>query len=157
MKDVFTASGVISLVFLSLSLMLSGCASARHVDASSMDQLRNITYQGIYAQPVTLKNGRYEGQPFTTGGSSRPQVQLIEQLMVSGDMTGDGNAEAAVFLTESSGGSGVYTYLAIVTKDGFSYRNIATSKLGDRIQVRSLRLVEGTLILEFITSGPGDA
>ena len=142
---------------LVLFLALGGCASDPHVNAASTQDLKNLSYQGIYAEPVTLKNGVYEGQPFVAGGASRPRVQFIEQLMISGDMTGDGNDEAAVFLTASSGGSGSYTYLAIVTKNGSSYQNIATKNLGDRVQVRALRLAEGTLILDFITAGPDDA
>jgi len=149
--------GLVSLIVLLLGLIVSGCASVQHVDASSLSQLRNLSYQGIHAQTVKLRDGVYEGPTFDAGGASRLRVELIEQLMVSGDMTGDGNNEAAVFLTASSGGSGTYTYLAIVTKSGFSYQNIATENLGDRVQVRSLRLAEGTLILDLITAGPDDA
>ncbi|NNF97435.1 MAG: META domain-containing protein [Halobacteria archaeon] len=146
-----------SLIVLLISLIVSGCASVPHVDASSMQRLRNLSYQGIHGQTVKLKDGEYEGPTFDASGASRLRVELIEQLLVGGDMTGDGHDEAAVFLTAGSGGSGSYTYLAIVTKSGFSYQNIATKNLGDRVQVRALRLVEGTLILDFITAGPDDA
>jgi heat shock protein HslJ len=146
-----------SLASLLISLLMSGCASVQHVNETSLQQLKNLSYQGIYANPVTLKDGVYEGQPFVTGGDSRPRVQLVEQLMVSGDMTDDGFDEAAVFLTESAGGSGSFTYLAIVSNSGSNYQNIATRNLGDRVQVRALQLAEGTLILDFITAGPDDA
>jgi heat shock protein HslJ len=122
-----------------------------------MQQLRNLSYVGVHGQTVELKDGVYEGPTFDASGASRLRVALIEQLMVSGDMTGDGHDEAAVFLTASSSGSGSYTYLAIVTKPGYSYQNIATENLGDRIQVRALRFAGGTLILDFITAGPEDA
>ncbi|MDH3948318.1 MAG: META domain-containing protein [Gammaproteobacteria bacterium] len=157
MRFISNSIGCVSLIVLLVSLAMSGCTSVSHVNASSIQDLKNLSYQGIYAEPVTLKNGIYEGRPFVAGGASRPRVQFIEQLMVSGDMTGDGNDEAAVFLMASSGGSGSYTYLAIVTKNGSSYQNIATKNLGDRVQVRALRLAEGTLILDFITAGPDDA
>ena len=147
----------VSLGVLLASLLVSGCASVQHVDKTSLQHLKNLSYQGIYAKPVTLKDGVYEGQPFITGGDSRPRVQLVEQLMVSGDMTGDGYDEAAMFLSESAGGSGSFTYLAIVSKSGSNYQNIATRNLGDRVQVRALQLAEGTLILDFITAGPDDA
>ena len=157
MKCIFNTTGFVSLVVLSLSIIVSGCASVQHVDASSMQQLRNLSFQGVHGQTVKLKDGGYEGPTFDASGASRLRVELIEQLMVSGDMTGDGHAEAAVFLTASSGGSGVYTYLAIVTKNGSSYQNIATRNMGDRVQVRALRYAGGTLILDFITAGPEDA
>ena len=142
---------------LVLFLALGGCASNSKTTTLEVSTLKNLTYNGIYKDPVTLNNGVYTGQPFVAGGASRPRVQFIELLMLSGDMTGDGNDEAAEFLTASSGGSGSYTYLAIVTKNGSSYQNIATRNLGDRVQIRALRIAEGTLILDFLTAGPEDA
>ena len=149
--------GLVSLIVLSLSMIVSGCASVQHVGTSNMHQLKNLSYQGVHGQTVELKDGVYEGPTFDASGASRLRVALIEQLMVSGDMTGDGHDEAAVFLTASSSGSGRYTYLAIVTKSGYSYQNIATANLGDRIQIRALRFAGGTLILDFVTAGPEDA
>lgn len=157
MNCVSTPPGLVSFIVLLISLAVSGCASVQHVDASNLQQLSNLSYQGIHAQTVKLKDGMYEGSTFDAGGASRLRVQLIDQLMVSGDMTGDGHDDAAVFLTASSGGSGTNTYLAIVTKSGYSYQNIATKNLGDRIQVRALRFAEGTLILDLIIAGPDDA
>jgi heat shock protein HslJ len=157
MQFIFNSIGRVSIIVLLAGLAVSGCASVPHVSTSNIQDLKNLSYQGIYAEPVTLKNGVYEGRPFVAGGASRPRVRFIEQLMLSGDMTGDANDEAAVFLTASSGGSGTYTYLAIVTKNGSSYQNIATKNLGDRVQVRELRFADGTLILDFITAGPDDA
>jgi heat shock protein HslJ len=157
MKLRFNSIGFTSLVVLCMSLLVSGCTSVPHVDASSMADLKNLSYQGIHAEPVRLRDGVFESEPFVADGVSRSRVQLIEQLMVSGDMSGDGHAEAAVFLTESSGGSGVYTYLAIVTKSGFGYKNIATKNLGDRVQVRALRFAGGTLVLDIVTAAAGDA
>lgn len=152
-----TPPGLVSLIVILSSLIVSGCASVQHVDISSLQHLKNLSYQTIHGQTIKLKDGVYEGPTFDAGGAARLRVALIEQLMVSGDMTDDGHDEAAVFLTASSGGSGRYTYLAIVTKSGFSYQNIATQNLGDRVQIRALRLAEGTLILDFITAGPEDA
>ncbi len=149
--------GSVSLGVLSLSLLIAGCATTAHVDDSNLHQLRNLSYQGIHAQTIKLTNGKYEGPTFDAGGASRLRVQLVEQLMLSGDMTGDGNNEAIVFLTASSGGSGVYTYLAIISKNGFGYENIASKNLGDRIQVRALRFAEGTLILDLVVAAAGDA
>ena len=157
MPFLFNSNRAVLTFPLLLSLVMSGCASVQHVEKTSLSYLKNLSYQGIYAKPIRLKDGVYEGRPFVTGGASRPRVQLIEQLTVSGDMTGDGYDEAAVFLTESAGGSGNFTYLAIVSKSGSNYQNIATRNLGDRVQVRALRLAEGTLILDVIIAGPEDA
>lgn len=157
MPVLFNSYGLVSLPALLASLLISSCATVGHVNKTSLSQLKNLSYQGIYAKPVKLKDGHYEGQPFVTGGASRPRLQLIEQLIVSGDMTGDGFDEAAMFLTESAGGSGSFTYLAVVSKSDSGYQNIATRNLGDRVQIRALQLVEGTLILDYITAGADDA
>jgi heat shock protein HslJ len=78
----------------------------------------------------------------------------VEDLLVQGDLDGDSVEEAAVLLAESSGGSGVMTYLALVTwRDGAPV-NLATRLIGDRVQIRSLRVEDGELILDYITAGP---
>jgi hypothetical protein len=107
---------------------------------AAISEYRNLTYQGIYDHPVTVHDGVYEGEPFVPGGASRPRVELVEDLLVQGDLDGDSVEEAAVLLAESSGGSGVMTYLALVTwRDGAPV-NLATRLIGDRVQIRSLRV-----------------
>ena len=142
---------------LVLFLILSGCASNSETTPVAVSTLKNLTYYGIYADPVSLKNGVYEGQPFVPEGAARPRVAFVEQLYISGDLDGDGVEEAAGFLTESSGGSGSYTYLVIVDTDNSHYKNVATWKLGDRIKVRALRLQQGALELDMVTAGPQEA
>jgi len=117
----------------------------------------NLSYRGIYDNPITLRNGVYEGQPFVPGGTSRPRVQLIDEVQAHGDLNGDGREETAVLLAESSGGSGVMSYLALVALRDGKLQNLDTVLLGDRVQIRSLRVEPGALVLEFIGAGSGDA
>jgi len=138
-------------------LVLEGCSTAPKTTSLDVSTLKNLTYIGIYDDPVTLKHGRYEGQPFVPEGAARPRVQFAEPLFVIGDLDGDGVNEAAGFLTESSGGSGSYTYLAIVDSDNSQYKNVATQKLGDRVKVRALRLEQGRLELDMVTAAPQEA
>jgi LysM repeat protein len=72
--------------------------------------LTNATYRGIYEQPVTLTNGTYEGEPFVEGDASRPTISFIPDLVVYGDVTGDGQNDAAVLLVENSGGSATFNF-----------------------------------------------
>jgi len=144
-------------VLLGFSLLLPGCASSLKPTPLDAATLKNLTYYGIYEDPVTLKHGSYEGQPFVPEGAARPRVQFAEQLYVVGDLDGDGEEEAAGFLTESSGGSGSYSYLVIVDTDNRHYKNVATQKLGDRVMVRGLRLAQGKLELEMVIAGPQEA
>jgi heat shock protein HslJ len=142
---------------LVLFLTMSGCASNFETTALEVSTLKNLTYYGIYEHPVTLTNGRYEGAPFVPQGAARRRVQFAESLYIIDDLDGDGLQEAAVFLTESSGGSGSYTYLAIVDTDNIHYKNVATQNLGDRVMVRALCFEQGGLELKVVTAGPQEA
>jgi heat shock protein HslJ len=154
MKDLPRRSWPVVLVLL---LLLSGCRTTPQITTLGVSTLKNLTYTGIYADPVTLKQGSYEGEPFVPEGAARPRVQFAEPLYVIGDLDGDGVDEAACFLTESSGGSGSYTYLVIVDNDNSQYKNVVTQKLGDRVMIRALHLEQGKLELDMVTAAPKEA
>ena len=121
------------------------------------EQLANATYSGIYDEPVTLTNGRYEGKPFVEGGASLPTVQLIDNSTLYGDLNGDGIEDATVLLVENSGGTGVFTYVgAKLNQDGQPV-DAGTILVGDRTQVKSMVIENGQVILEIVTQGPDDA
>ncbi|HYV84380.1 MAG TPA: META domain-containing protein [Patescibacteria group bacterium] len=137
-------------------------ASPAPVAASSaptIDELKRTTFHGLQVAPgtITLVDGRWEGKPAAEGGASRPRVELVTDLRLAADLDGDGREEAVVLLAESSGGSGVLVDLAVAGRDGDVVRNVATVLLGDRVQVRDLRLVGGTLVADVVQPGPGDA
>ena len=146
-----------SLCGVLLSLGLTACAGIAGNSQIDLTTLGNLSYQGIYDEPITLQEGVFEGKPFVPQGAARPRVQLVKQLYIIADLDNDGVEEAAVFLTESSGGSGSYTYLAIVDNVEQQLQNVATQKLGDRIQVRNLQFERGMLTLDMITAGPKEA
>jgi heat shock protein HslJ len=117
----------------------------------------NMTYTGIFEQPITLKNGRWEGEPFAPGGASRPAVGLVEDFILTGDLDGDGTDEAVVLLWETSGGSGTFDYLAVVgTRNGTPY-NLGSALIGERVQVRSGRIIGNRIKLDVVEAGPDDA
>jgi heat shock protein HslJ len=118
--------------------------------------LANATYAGIYPQPVTLTNGRYEGEPFVAGRASRPVVTLIDGLTARGDLNGDGAPDAAVLLVEDSGGSGSFVYLAAMGFSEAGARNLGTVGLGDRAQIRDLAVADGQIRVDMVVAGEGD-
>ncbi len=120
----------------------------------SLEVLANATYMGIYDQPVTLTNGSYEGEPFVEGGASRPTVTFVEAAY--GDVTGDGQADAVVYLAENSGGSGVFSYLAAVVDQEGKPVNVATTLLGDRVRVNSITIENGEIEVDMVQAGPND-
>ena len=69
-----------------------------------------MTYVGIYEDAITLKGGRWAGEPYVNSGISRPLVGIVKDFMLTGDLDGDGSKEVAAILTESTGGSGNRSY-----------------------------------------------
>lgn len=120
-------------------------------------ELNSLTYAGIYENPVTLEGGIYEGPPFMEGSPVRPRLVLVRNGVRYGDLDGDGIDDAVVALEENSGGTGHFLYLAAVRRDGDSLRNVATIRVGDRVQVRHFSVSNGQVVLETIEGGDGDA
>jgi heat shock protein HslJ len=114
------------------------------------------TYRGIYDEPVQLQRGVYVGPPFEPGAASRPRVEIMRGFLETGDLNGDGNEEATVLLSESSGGSGTQLYMAVLGRSDEGIVNLDTVLVGDRVQVRAAR-VSDTIELDVIQPGPDDA
>lgn len=142
---------------LLLILLMVGCGPGR-VDAPSVQELANATYSGIFEEPLTMTDGKWEGEPYATGGASRPAAGLVDGFRLTGDLNQDGAEEAVVLLWSSSGGSGTFDYIALM---GFGREgevlDLATVPLGDRVQLRSAHLLEGRVELDLIQAGPEDA
>ena len=132
-------------------------ATAQPAGAPSLDEIANAAISGIYDEPVQLQGGKYEGEPFEPQGASFPRVGLIEESLLTGDLDGDGVEEAVVMLWESSGGSGTYSYLAALDREGSEVVNIATAEIGDRVQLRDSRVSGNRVELDVLRAGPQDA
>ena len=131
--------------------------TAVQLEAPTLDELGNASYAGIYDRPVQLADGRYEGEPFVEGGASRPTAGVAPELRLVGDLDGNGVDEAVVLLWTNSGGSGTFNYVAVAGRRGDDVVNLGTAPLGDRVQVRAARVVEGTVELDVVQAGPDDA
>ena len=123
----------------------------------TLQELENSTYRGLVgiATPVTLDNGRWEGGQ--AGGASRPSVQFVRDFHLVGDLDGDAVPESVVLLGESSGGTGEWIHLAVVARRSIELVNVATIRVGDRIQVRAARVEAGQIVLDILQAGPNDA
>lgn len=120
-------------------------------------ELAHATYSGIMNEPVTLTDGRWEGEPYVEGGASRPTVGLVDHFVLTGDLDGDGLDEAVTLLWESSGGSGNRLYLASMGSGDDIITNLGTALIGDRVQVRSGAIEGGRITLDIVRAGPEDA
>lgn len=151
------------LVMLLLLLTAIGCSKKEEevvtrTTAPTLTELKNATYAGVEEQdPVTLKYGLWEGEPFVEDGASRPSVHFLRDFHLLGDLNGDGLEEAAVLLGAGSGGTGENIYLAVVgIRDG-KLQNLDTVLLGDRVQIRKGGIVEGRVFIDVLRVGPNDA
>jgi heat shock protein HslJ len=124
----------------------------------TLEELRNAAYRVLEEPdgPITLVDGRWEGEPYEAGGASRPEVTLVGDFHVLGDLDGDGTDEAVVLLAESSGGSGTRSHLAVVARRGSGLENVGTTPLGDRVQLRAARIEGGRLVVDVVRAGPDD-
>ena len=164
MKRIWLASSVVcGAVLLLVARQSSPKAAASPLTAPAdppmLVELRNATYAGFeeLASRVTLKDGLWEGEPIQPGGTSRPSVSLGRDFHLLGDLDGDGAEEAVVVLVQSSGGSGTFDYLAVVKRTDHGMANVATTVLGDRVQLRAARIENGTLVVSGVQAGAEDA
>ena len=128
------------------------------VGAPSAEELAAATYKGLEGDPVTLSDGRWEGEPEVEGSASVPRVDLVSDFRMTGDLDGDGADEAVALLHYNFGGSGVFSYLAVVGRSaGGGVENLATAEIGDRVQLRSATIAQAALTIETVEAGPADA
>ena len=126
------------------------------VGPPSRFELRAATFQGVHTKAVTLKDGRWEGEPHTPGAASLPVVVLMDDLEIRGDLNGDGADEAVVLLSTTTGGSGESIHMAVVAREGGEIVNTATAELGDRVQLRSGAVEGGKIVLHVVQHGAAD-
>jgi hypothetical protein len=91
------------------------------------------------------------------GSAAAPSVMLVGNFRLTGDLDGDGAAEAVVLLAWSGGGSGEFLHLAVLGRRNGRVRNIATAPIGDRVQVRDARIDGHRITIDVVQAGPGDA
>lgn len=126
--------------------------------APVLEELQHMTFSGFEGlDPVTLQDGLWQGPPAAEGGASHPEVRLLGDVLLTGDLDADGVDETAVFLDLSTGGTGQLLYLAVAKRVDGIPRNLATTLVGDRVQIRNARIDSGNIVLDVVQPGPQDA
>jgi hypothetical protein len=76
---------------------------------------------------------------------------------VKADMNGDGVDDSAFILTQQTGGSGTFYYVAaaLSSKDGYAGTNAIL--LGDRIAPQTTEFANGQIVVNYADRRPGDA
>jgi heat shock protein HslJ len=122
----------------------------------AVEDLMNATYSGLYEDPLTLTDGLYEGEQFVEGDPARPSLQYVEGRELFGDLDGDGDEDAFVFLVERGGGTAAFTYVAAQLNQNGQPVDAGALMVEDRTQVIAETIDNGEVILDITTLGPGD-
>ena len=122
----------------------------------SWEQLRNAAYplELPRARVAPLRDGLYE-EEIAPGSATRLRVQLAD-IAGFGPIDAGRSNDAAAVLIGSPGGSGTFIYLAAVLNEESSAIPVATTLLGDRVAVRSIRIEEGRIVVGMRVRGPSD-
>jgi heat shock protein HslJ len=156
-KSVESRAEVLLALVLVGGVLLPSLGSAD--SAPTLKQLKNASYSGIEGLkvPIKLMDGRWKGRPYKKGSVSRPVISLLGDLRVIGDLDGDGIDDAVVLLNYAPGGTGQLLHLAVVARKNGRIQNVATTLIGDRVQIRDVRVEQQRLLVEVVRSGPKDA
>lgn len=153
MRRFFRYLGTLLLTGIIISAVLVACS----YPPPTFEALSNMTYTGIYDDAITLKDGHWAGEPYASGGASRPRVRIVKDFMLTGDLNGDGSNEVAAILTASTGGTGNRSYVVAVGRHDNGNVHLGTALIGDRVQLQNGRITDGKIILEVIQQGAGEA
>jgi hypothetical protein len=125
----------------------------------SVSQLKNLTYE-IDGEPVTLNEGKREFIADTSQPPAAQETTIAAYLTdyAFGDLDGDGNVDAVAVLQVSTGGTGIYYYVAPIFNDaGNAVVSSPALVLGDRLGIRNVSASPGKVDVEALVHGPDDA
>ncbi len=126
------------------------------IPALTLEALKNAEYDSEFpkSHKAKLTDGKYE-EEYQPGAATKLVIQFYTSHAI-GDLDGDGVDDAAVILVANPGGSGTFYHLAAVFNQGGTPKHVASQSLGDRIQVKSLSIKSGEIILNMVVHGPSD-
>jgi heat shock protein HslJ len=76
---------------------------------------------------------------------------------VFGDLAAVHGEKAVALLSISEGGSGSFVYVGVFQKRSGRVADVGMALVGDRVEVRGLSIVDGTVVLDVVEAGAGDA
>ncbi len=124
--------------------------------ASIVETLPNLEYLIELASTgkAQLMDGVFE-EAAAPDSATKPKIWLGD-VQALGDVNGDGAEDALVTLVVDPGGSGTFTYLALVLNEEGTAKPLAAVLLGDRVVVKSLALEPGKVVVRLLTRKPDE-
>jgi hypothetical protein len=108
----------------------------------------------IDGKPITLAAGRAE-QPAAPGSATKIVTSLGTQR-AEGDIDGDGRTDTAVVLVHQPGGSGTFSYVALLLNASSGPAGTNAVLIGDRVTISTLRIDGKTIVVEYLDRRPGE-
>jgi hypothetical protein len=123
----------------------------------TLDQLTNAEFDSPAPAegPIRLADGVYQ-EAAAPDAASSISVRLLPDLAAFGDLDRDNQSDAAVILAGSGGGSGTFISLAAVKNENGLPGHAATAYLGDRVQVSSVVIDSGEIVVTLTEHAPSD-
>lgn len=115
---------------------------------------KDATYS-IDGQPVTLVNGKSE-VPAAPGSASKITTTYFGNE-ANGDLNGDSVPDVAFILTQSTGGSGTFYYVAAAIKTTDGYTGTDAVLLGDRIAPQTTEIKDGIVTANYADRKAGES
>ena len=98
-------------------------------------------------QPYALLGGHVEKE-VAPDSAMKEKVSVFGEP-VYGDLDADGDLDAALFIVQESGGSGVFYYIAVAVNDGGVYKGTNAMLLGDRIAPQTIEVRNGRAVANY--------
>lgn len=117
------------------------------------DQVKNISanpLNGTYLideQKITFVNGVSEQE--IAPGSAAKMVTRIFGEPVHADVNSDGQKDAIFFVSQETGGTGIFFYVAAALKQGSGYVPVDAIFLGDRIAPQNIVVTNGIAVVNY--------
>ena len=142
-----------AILFAAALGLLVACSHTREAPSSELD-LDQVSFLSAWTASgiVRLTNGAYR-EPAAPESAAELVIQATGHI-ARGEI--NGTPSAAVILTTNAGGSGTFFDLALLQWQSSTWINTDTIELGDRVEVHSVNMEEGTIRIDLTTHGPGD-
>lgn len=131
-----------------LALALAACSTP-----VAAPDAANSTFQ-IEKTSVALVNGRAEA-PTAPGSAAKAVTTLLVKAV--GDVDGDGRDDAPVILVHEPGGSGSFSYVAVVLNPSTGAKSTNAVLIGDRVSGQAVKLDGKTVVVTYLDRRAGEA
>lgn len=146
-----------ALAVLPALALLTGLASNGFAQSQPKSMAPDIPLPILQSLPyVDIESGRALTLTDGVYADRKRSLRLEPSLFAQGDLDNDGTRDAAVLLEERINDVSTLHLAAVVQRAG-RIRNMASLRLGEHGQIRSLAIEDKTIVLALLVMGEGDA